>query len=311
MNLETWLPFARPHLASVAAFVGEERERERAQREERVRSQAREEALKEFGELTRELSHLVPRLARMHDDSLEVLCVAVHGARDSPVAALLRRFWAETGDLLASQPGGVFAAAAEERAEWRGGAGATMPESTKSRAHRAELFLKLNIRKTLRSPAEKVKRSCMAGSPRKAVAIEEKQRRPEGEGSCRINDESRRPGACEVRANQGCVLNLCLRAWPCVPVERAKSAAECCMLLDETQTLANYIRASRARSDYRGLVECNTEADFLTCAKGRGDGNEAQQLQCPAKEASSCASLSSFSGKSGAQCCTRASVPLS
>ena len=200
MSLETWLPFARPRLASVAAFVSEERERERAQREERVRSQAREEALTEFGELTREVSHLVPRLAQVHDDSLEVLCVAVHGARDSPVAALLRRFWAETGDLLASQPGGVLAEAAEERAGRRGGARATMPESTKSRAHRADLLLKLNIRKTLCSSAEKIKKIGMAGSPRKAVAIEEKQWRPEREGSCRINDESTRHGACEVRA---------------------------------------------------------------------------------------------------------------
>ena len=114
MSLETWLPFARPRLASVAAFVGEERERERAQREERVRSQAREEALTEFGELTREVSHLVPRLARMHDDSrvsrsvegghphvppiraglYEIITdeFAIRGKKHPGVAEILRRF---------------------------------------------------------------------------------------------------------------------------------------------------------------------------------------------------------------------------
>ena len=196
MGGETGLPFARPRLSSVAAFVGEERERERAREEAR----AREQALAAFRELTSEVAQLVPRLARLHGDGLEVLCAAIHGARGSPLAALLRRFWADHGDALAAAHTGEVTPA-EGGAGRRGQAGAPTPESTKSRAHRTDLFLKLSIRKTLCSPAaEKIKRSGMPGSPRTTLASEEKQRRPgEGGQRCSSTDDSRLHVACKVR----------------------------------------------------------------------------------------------------------------
>lgn len=207
MGGETGLPFARPRLSSVAAFVGEERERERAREEAR----AREQALAAFRELTREVAQLVPRLARLHGDGLEVLCAAIHGAHGSPLAALLRRFWADHGDALAAAHTGERGVVdegearrvtpAEGGAGRRGQAGAPTPESTKSRAHRTDLFLKLSIRKTLCSPAaEKIKRSGMPGSPRTTLASEEKQRRPgEGGQRCSSTDDSRLHVACKVR----------------------------------------------------------------------------------------------------------------
>lgn len=212
MGLET-LPFACPRLASVAAFVGKEREWEREQREERVRNKEREEALTEFGELAREVSHLVFRLAQMHDNSLEVLCDAVHGARSSPVAALLRRFLAETDDLLASHLTHTPLSAGPGR---RASAAKMTPESIKSRAHRADLFLKLSIRKTWCSPAERTLIGGMSCSPRNAEAMEEKQRGPKREGGW-----IRSHRACEVRANWCCVLKLCPCDRPCVPVQRS------------------------------------------------------------------------------------------
>jgi len=90
----------------------------------------------------------------------------------------------------------------------------------------------------------------------------------------------------------------------------------CCLV--HVQTLAKYMHASRAQSDYRNSLLTGKKESKCCERSGRGggsneggsDGAEAEHLQSPPKDASSSASLSSFSGnRAGHLLCMPASVP--
>jgi len=207
----TSLPFARPKLSSVAAFVGREhqkREREEQDKRkklkaERVQREAareedenercahareREETMRNVELLCPELSELVQRLSEIDGAAVEMIAGAIFDG-PSPLCLRLRLFWAENHASVACwthprvEPVWVTDEAGQrtkeseldeqieghvgkDRAErrvpgvptsthtTRKGVVRLTPESTKSRAQKTELFLKLNIRKTLCAPLQ-------------------------------------------------------------------------------------------------------------------------------------------------------------
>jgi len=206
----TSLPFARPKLSSIAAFVGQEREHQKREREEQdkrkkqeaeretareeddnercAHAREREETMRNAELLHPELSELVQRLSEIDGAAVEMIAGAIFDG-PSPLCLQLRLFWAENHASVASwthpkvEPVWVTDEAGQrtkesdldqqieghvgkDRAERRvpgvptsahttgKGVVRLTPESTKSRAQKTELFLKLNIRKTLCAPLQ-------------------------------------------------------------------------------------------------------------------------------------------------------------
>lgn len=191
--LSIGLPFSRPNLSQISAFVGEEHDREKREREERgkqkadrvqrevarekVEQQHREETLSSFLILCEEMSRLVQRLLseESHDAALEIITAAIYDGH-SPLASQLRLFWAkQCVSVSAWSPVPIEARQAEAA---KGGSttafrrrGAVMNESMKSRAQKTELFTKLNIRKMLCAPLQdRDRRGGWSGSARKSLA---------------------------------------------------------------------------------------------------------------------------------------------
>ena len=101
------LPFVRPPLSRVAAFVGKERQRRIKEKDkDKSERESREQTIADLGNLTRELSGLVQRLLRSeHPETnlqhLETIAAAICTG-ESLLVANLKKFWAENSDFLAA-----------------------------------------------------------------------------------------------------------------------------------------------------------------------------------------------------------------
>ena len=318
---ETGLPFARPRLSSVAAFVGQTLEREREEQlesvkpnpwtKDKIRTEAeRNESEKkqleaELAELTNKTLNLIRDLAsKGHLECLTIIVSALCAQNRSP---LLRILWAEQCDGLAAlashvRPKGPEVTANEAspnagQALFREGAEecsrsiesdanltncpgqvnlVAPKESTKSRAHKAGLFLKLNIRKTLCSPVNERMKRCGGHSTPEFGGVPQRSSGEKNVDACRRQELRIHLTACKVRC----------KIVPCM--------CRHILTLYLLQTLDTYFKSCCAR---RQFIEALARVQHY---QPESEPTESEQVMAQAEEshgyAQSSSTLSSFSG---------------